>query len=106
MKDSVCVGVVGSGIISDIYLKNMTQKFDNLRVKSVSARHLERAQEKAARYGLAACSVDAMMADPEIEMIVNLTPVGSHEEITRMALEAGNRKPIWTSLRSLRAVRQ
>ena len=89
MKDSVCVGVVGSGIISDIYLKNMTQKFDNLRVKSVSARHLERAQEKAARYGLAACSVDAMMADPEIEMIVNLTPVGSHEEITRMALEAG-----------------
>ena len=89
MKDSVCIGVVGSGIISDIYLKNMTQKFDNLRVKSVSARHLERAQEKAARYGLAACSVDAMMADPEIEMIVNLTPVGSHEEITRMALEAG-----------------
>ena len=35
MKKPVCVGVVGAGIISDIYLKNMTGKFSNLRVKSV-----------------------------------------------------------------------
>ena len=89
MKESVCVGVVGTGIISDIYLENMTGKFQNLRVKSVSARHLEKAREKAARYGLHACSVDEIMADTEIEMIVNLTPVGSHEEITRKALDAG-----------------
>ncbi len=86
---SVCVGVVGAGIISDIYLKNMTGKFKNLRVKSISARHVEKAQEKAARYGIHACAVDDMMADPEIQMIVNLTPVGSHEEITRKALLAG-----------------
>lgn len=89
MKDSVCVGVVGAGIISDIYLKNMTEKFKNLRVKAVSARNIKKAQEKADRYGISACSVDAMMEDPEIEMIVNLTPVGSHEEITKRALEAG-----------------
>ena len=44
---------------------------------------------KASRYGLKACSVDDMMADPEIEMIVNLTPVGAHEEIIRKALTAG-----------------
>ena len=89
MKESVCVGVVGAGIISDIYLKNMTGKFRNLRVRSVSARRLEKAREKAARYGLSACSVEEMMADPEIDLIVNLTPVGSHEEITRKALLAG-----------------
>ena len=89
MKDSVCVGVVGAGIISDIYLKNMTEKFKNLRVKAVSARNIKKAQEKADRYGISACSVDAMMEDAEIEMIVNLTPVGSHEEITKRALEAG-----------------
>lgn len=89
MKKPVCVGVVGAGIISDIYLKNMTGKFSNLRVKSVSARHMEKAREKAARYGIEACSVEDMMADPEIEMIVNLTPVGSHEAVTRMALLAG-----------------
>ena len=37
MKETVCVGVVGAGIISDIYLQNMTGRFDNLRVKAVSA---------------------------------------------------------------------
>ena len=108
MKESVCVGVVGAGIISDIYLKNMTGKFDALRVKSVSARHPEKAREKAARYGVVACSVDDMLADPEIDMIVNLTPVGSHEEITRKALEAGKHvyteKTIAGSFKSARAL--
>ena len=89
MNESICVGVVGAGIISDIYLQNMTKKFDNLRVKSVSARNIAKAQVKASRYGLKACSVDDMMADPEIDMIVNLTPVGAHEEIICKALTAG-----------------
>ena len=89
MNESICVGVIGAGIISDIYLQNMTKKFDNLRVKSVSARNIAKAQVKASRYGLKACSVDDMMADPEIDMIVNLTPVGAHEEIIRKALTAG-----------------
>lgn len=110
LKEYVNVGVVGAGIISDIYLKNMTGKFDALRIKSVSARHLEKAREKAARYGLIACSVDEMLADPEIDMIVNLTPVGSHEEITRRALEAGKHvyteKTITGSFESARALCQ
>ena len=49
MKKTVCVGVVGAGIISDVYLKNMTGKFDNLRVKAVSARHPERARQMGER---------------------------------------------------------
>ena len=89
LENSVCVGVVGAGIISEVYLRNMIGRFDNLRVKSICARHMEKARDKAERYGLIACSAEAMMADPEIEMIVNLTPVGAHEAITRMALEAG-----------------
>ena len=44
MNESICVGVIGAGIISDIYLQNMTDKFDNLRVKSVSARNIAKAQ--------------------------------------------------------------
>ena len=36
MKNTVCVGVVGAGKISDIYLRNMTGKFKNLRVKAIS----------------------------------------------------------------------
>ena len=101
MKKTVCVGVVGAGKISDIYLKNMTGKFENLRVKAVSTRHVDKALEKAEKYGLAACSVEEMMADPEIEMIVNLTSAPAHEEIIRKALEAGKHvyteKPITIS---------
>ena len=89
MKDRVCVGVVGAGIISDIYLKNMTARFENLQVKSVSARRVDKAMEKASQYGLFGCSVDDMMSDPEIDLIVNRTPVGAHEEIIRKALESG-----------------
>ena len=89
MKDKVCVGVVGAGIISDIYLKNMTARFENLSVKSVSARQVNKAIEKASKYGLVGCSVDDMMSDPEVELIVNLTPVSAHEEIIRKALDAG-----------------
>ncbi len=94
MKARVCVGVVGAGIISDIYLKNMTTRFGNLRVKSLSARRVDKAVEKASKYGLIGCSVDDMMSDPEIELIVNLTPVSAHEEIIRKALGAG--KHIYT----------
>ena len=93
MKKTVCVGVAGAGIISEIYLRNMTGRFENLRVKSVCARRIEKAREKAERYGLTACSAEEMMSDPEIEMIVNLTPIGAHEQITRMALEAGRQRP-------------
>ena len=104
MKNTVCVGVVGAGKISDIYLRNMTGKFKNLRVKAISTRHVDKAKEKAEQYGLIACSVEEMMADPEIEMIVNLTSAPAHEEIIRKALEAGKHvyteKPITDSFSS------
>lgn len=38
MEDrKVCIGVVGAGAISDIYLKNMIYRFDGLSVKSICA---------------------------------------------------------------------
>ena len=63
------VGVIGAGAISDIYLTNMIEKFDNLEVVSIAANHLEHAQEKAEKYGIKACTVKEMLADPEIEMV-------------------------------------
>lgn len=40
------VGVIGSGAISDIYLKNMIGQFDNLTVKAVASKRLENASKK------------------------------------------------------------
>ncbi len=83
------VGVVGSGAISGIYLTNMIRRFPNLRVKCVASAHLAHAQKKAAEFGIAACTVEELLSDPEIDLVVNLTPVEAHEEIIRRALEAG-----------------
>lgn len=89
MKNRICVGVIGSGMISEIYLKNMTTRFPQLWVKAVASQHREHAQARAEQFGLACCTVEELLADPEIELVVNLTPVGAHYAIVKAALEAG-----------------
>ena len=88
-KHEICVGVVGAGAISDIYFQNMIHRFDNLRVKAVCAGHLESAQRKAEQYGIIATTLEEMLADPEIELMVNLTPAHAHYGIIKAALEHG-----------------
>lgn len=85
----VTVGIVGAGAISDIYLTNMTTRFSILKVKSVCASHIENARKKAEKYGIEACTLAQMLQDPDIELIVNLTPAHAHYDIIRRALEAG-----------------
>lgn len=83
------VGVIGAGAISDIYLTNMITRFENLEVVAVAAKHLENARKKAEKYGIQACTVEEMLEDPGIEMVVILTPVGSHYDLIYRALMAG-----------------
>ena len=85
------VGVIGAGAISEIYLKNMIGKFDVLEVVGVAARHRESAERRAAQFGIRACTVEELLADREIEMVVNLTPVGAHYDIIRRAKSEAKR---------------
>lgn len=82
------VGVVGSGMISSIYLKNMTSRFDILRVEAMTSAHLENARKRAAEFGIPARPYEELLADGNIDLIVNLTPTPAHGEIIRRALEA------------------
>lgn len=88
-QKKVVTGVVGAGAISGIYLENMTQRFDNLSVKSISSAHMESAEKKAREYGILAVPLEEMLEDPEIEMIVNLTPAHAHYSVIKGALEHG-----------------
>lgn len=88
-KKQLRVGVIGCGAISDIYLKNMINEFDNLEVAACAARHLESAQKKAQQYGIRACTVEELLADESIDMAVILTPAPTHYELIKQALEAG-----------------
>ena len=83
------VGVVGSGIISRIYLENMTKRFDILQVDGICSAHMENAKRRGDEFGIPARPYEEMLADENIELIVNLTPTPAHEEIIRKALEAG-----------------
>lgn len=83
------VGVIGAGAISDIYLENMIRRFGNLEVTGCASRTMESARRKAEKYGIAAMTVEEMLRDSSIEMIVNLTPPAAHFSLIKRALEAG-----------------
>jgi predicted dehydrogenase len=81
------VGLVGCGNISSIYLKNCP-KFD---VPIVACADVDagRAEARAAEFGLRAVSVEQLLADPEIEIVLNLTVPNAHAEVNLAALNAG-----------------
>jgi predicted dehydrogenase len=96
--------VIGCGNISDTYLQNLGSLFDNLEVSAVADLEADRAREKAAKHGIAkACSVDELLADDSIQVVLNLTPPAAHAEICMAALTAGKHvhteKPLAISLR-------
>ena len=103
------VGVVGSGLISSIYLKNMTERFDILEVAGLASAHYDNAKRRAEEFGIPVYeSVDALLADETVDLIVNLTPAPAHEGIIRQALLAGKHvyteKVMTTSHESARAL--
>ena len=49
----------------------------------------DRAEELAAAFGARARSLDAVLHDPDIDAIVNLTPPLAHAAVSRAALDAG-----------------
>ncbi len=89
MNETV-VGVVGCGAISGIYLKNLTGLFENTRVKAVCDLDEKRVHEAADKFNIEKTyTLEEMLADSEIEIIVNLTTPKSHYGICKKALEAG-----------------
>ncbi len=96
--DPMGVGVVGCGNIAPIYLTNLS-KFSGTRIVSVADLDLERAKTRASEFGVpTAYALDEMLADPEVELVVNLTVPGSHYEVSKKALQASkhvySEKPI------------
>ncbi|MFI6600908.1 Gfo/Idh/MocA family protein [Nonomuraea sp. NPDC050536] len=91
---AVGVGVIGAGVISDTYLKNL-MSFPDLNVRFVADLDLERAKVQAGKYGVAgAGSVDQLLADDDVEIVVNLTIPAAHVEVGLAALASG--KHVWT----------
>jgi predicted dehydrogenase len=83
------IAFVGTGFVADYYMTTL-KNFPELHVSGVFDRSPERMSEFSAFHGVHAYdSVEAVMRDPNVEIVVNLTTPESHFEISRMALEAG-----------------
>ena len=86
----VKVGVVGCGIISHVYLRNMTRLFRILDVVAVCDLNTELAQQAAKEYGVPRImTLDEMAQSQEIELVVNLTGADAHYAIINKMLLAG-----------------
>ncbi len=86
--DKVGIGIIGCGNISSAYLKAMAF-FPILDIRGLADLNLELAAQRAAEFGLQARSVDELMSDPAIDIIVNLTVPKAHVAVAMRALEAG-----------------
>jgi len=92
------VGIIGCGTISRQYLK-ASSMFPILEVAACADLQVDRAQTRANEFGIArACSVHELLADRDIELVVNLTVPKAHASVALAAIEAGkhvwNEKPI------------
>ena len=102
MKE-VKIGVLGVGAISGIYLQNLTCLFRGVKVDAVCDLVAERAEKAAKEYGIPKVygKPEEMFADPEIEIILNLTRPLEHYHTTKAALTAGKHvyteKPLATT---------
>src|SRR4051794_36219586 len=89
MADQVRVGVIGTGAISGAYL-GMAKNFPIVEIAACADMSLEAAKKKADEFGIPkVCTVDELLADDSIEVILNLTVPKAHVPIAMRAIEAG-----------------
>jgi len=88
-NNPVRAGLIGCGAISGEYLKRAAL-FPILRIVACADLNPQAAKAKAWEYGIPRVrSVEELLADPEIELILNLTIPNAHAPISLAALSAG-----------------
>jgi len=98
--ERVRVGIVGCGNISGIYFQNLLS-YPQIEVVACADLSAAKAQEASSKHGVPAIAVDTLLADPSIELVVNLTVPKAHAEVNDTALNAGKHvyceKPLATT---------
>lgn len=104
MKDKLGIGVVGCGVISKIYMTNCLMNLKHVFIASCTDSNIEAAKTRAEEFGCRFESLEALLQNDEVDIILNLTPPAVHFEITMKALEAGkhvySEKPFCSDLQN------
>jgi predicted dehydrogenase len=88
MQDKVGIGIIGCGNISPAYLR-AASSFPVLDIRALADADPAVAEARGAAFGVKATSVEALLADPAIEIVLNLTVPGAHVPVGLRALAAG-----------------
>lgn len=107
MSDPMRVGVIGCGNISTAYFK-LARMFRAIDMVACADLNLDAAEGQAKAFGLRALTVENMLMDDDVDIIVNLTIPAAHYPVSRQALEAGkhvySEKPFVLSVEEGRAL--
>jgi predicted dehydrogenase len=102
------IGIIGAGNISSAYITGC-RAFTHLRVLAVADLLPEAAQAKAAEHDVPrAPTPEELLADPDIDIVVNLTVPHAHAAVSLAAIAAGkhlySEKPLAISREDGRAI--
>ena len=82
------VGLIGCGHISETYFRGH-EYFNNFKIIKCADLNKEASNKCAQDYNIISCTVDELLNDPEIEIILNLTIPKAHYEVAKNSLESG-----------------
>lgn len=88
MTTPLGVGVIGCGNISTAYM-TYAPAFRGIEMRACADLDPAVAQAQAGAFGLRALGADELMADPGIDIVLNLTVPAAHFAVSRDALMAG-----------------
>jgi predicted dehydrogenase len=88
MAKELGVGIIGCGNISTTYF-SLAPLFKGLKILACADLNRNAAELKAEEYGVKAQSIPELLANNEIDVIVNLTIPAAHFSVSKAILEAG-----------------
>lgn len=88
MSEKTKIGVIGCGNISSAYF-SAAKTFVDIEIVACADMNMEVAKAKAEEFEIKAVTVDEILSDPSISIILNLTTPQAHVEINLKALKAG-----------------
>lgn len=107
MTPKIGIGIIGCGNISQAYF-NGSKIFEVLKVVACADLKTPLAEAKALEHGCKAQTVDELLANPEVQLVINLTIPAVHAEVSLAALAAGkhvySEKPLAVSLEDGRRI--
>lgn len=89
MSKLVRIGIIGCGAISGAYL-TYARNFPILEMAACADLNVDAARQRAEEFGISkVCSVDELLDDDSIEIVLNLTIPRAHVPVSLAAIKAG-----------------